>query len=596
MAHLAELEFDSLDPGMSAAARVYQDSVRGWLVEAVDQATRLGDAEDVSDFLNRKIQEVPDSALLALDTTVRALSGRGYDLPLPSPVPSRVLRALQVFTGFGRGYFARWLQRKSRFEAFIAGRLAERGLPKDLLYLAMVESGFNPMAWSHAKASGLWQFIGVTARRYGLRDDWWVDERRDPTRATEAALDYLEDLHAEFGDWHLAMAAYNCGENRIRKQRERDSLLGYWDMDLPVETRFYIPKILAAMIIGHDPEAFGFPKDGGDSPWRGDTVTARRCLMLRGVARVLGITEDSLKSLNPSLRRWCTPPGRNAFCLRLPEGGRDRYYANIQRIDTATLTSWRRHAVGRGENLLNIASRYGVSIAAIQGANRMRNTRLRKGQVLIIPVPEGAPGREPEAETARARSAVAAQYKVQKGETLYDLARRFRISVSALRAANGMPQSAVLNAGKTLRIPQGTAALAMREEASVPQTPVAHASRKVYVVRKGESLYSIAKTLGLKQDELRQWNGLRGTSVLVGQKLVYHAPPNRQRGAGSAVEKIAVASAPLLLEGPQEYYRVKAGDTLWDISSRFGRSLDELKKLNNNLSELLRPGQKIRIR
>src|SRR5690606_37266900 len=276
------------------------------------------------------------------------------------PLNPRILRAMTVFTGHGRGYFAKWLNRKSRYEKLVHDKLEARGMPKDLIYLAMVESGFNPKAWSKASASGLWQFISGTGRRYGLKDDWWYDPRRDPMLATDAALEYLTDLQDEFQDWHQAMAAYNCGEGRVRRHRVKDSIMSYWDMPLPKETRFYVPKILAAMIIGRDPERYGFVIDKPEPAFQVDTATVTHCLTIAAIAKAAGISEDTVMSLNPSLRRWCTPPNRTAHTLYLPPGTRDAFWAAYEALDKASLVNWRHHIVARGQTLSGIGARYGV--------------------------------------------------------------------------------------------------------------------------------------------------------------------------------------------------------------------------------------------
>lgn len=596
MVHLADMEInDSLSPRIRNLARAYQDSVREWLIQSVSQTDRLGEAEDLSDLLNREIEEVPESEVKDLDAMLTGLPNRDFDLPLPSPLPQPVLQALRVFTGEGRGYFTRWLQRRSRYESLISAKLAERNMPKDLLYLSMVESGFSSKAWSRKSASGLWQFISGTGRRYGLKDDWWEDPRRDPARATEAAIDYLEDLYTEFDDWNLAMAAYNCGEGRIRKQQERNPNLSYWQMSLPEETRFYVPKILAAMIIGHNPDFFGFhPEQASEGSFSFDTVTVKQCLSLRSIARVLGISEDSLKMLNPALRRWCTPPGRNSFTLNLPPGRRDHFYANADRIDVVKVSAWRRHVVGRRETMSRIASRYGISMDAIKEANQLKGTRVHRGQTLIIPVPADMKVEAP------AKVATASHYKVRRGENLYAVARRFQVSVYALREANGLGRAVLqLRAGKVLRIPVKPLGVDPEDDGVSQQPALASTRHKVHVVRKGETLYSIARRFGVKPEDLRSWNGLKSADLTAGQKLVYRPsatavvtpdssrPPIRKDEAA----KIALAS----MDAPQ-YYQVKTGDNLWGISMRFGRSLDDLKKLNDNLPKTLRPGQKIRVR
>ncbi len=517
MVHLADMEAnDSLNPALRLQASAYQDSVREWLVQSVSQADHLGEAGDLSELLNREIEEVPDSEVKDLDADLKGLPKHDFDLPLPSPLPQPVLQALRVFTGPGRGYFTRWLQRRSRYDSLITGKLAERNLPKDLIYLAMVESGFSSKAWSHKSASGLWQFISGTGRRYGLKDDWWEDPRRDPARATDAALDYLEDLYAEFSDWNLAMAAYNCGEGRIERVRARFPQQKYWDMRLPEETRLYVPKILAAMIIGHNPGFFGFhPEEAAELPIRYDTVTVRNCLSLKSIAKIVGISEDSLKDLNPGLRRWCTPPGRKEFTLNLPEGNRDAFYMNYDRIDTVKVAAWKRHVVKRRETLARIASRYGVSVASIQEANNLSGLKVHKGQTLLIPTMTAT-------RVEKSSSLVAvSRYKVRKGESLYDVARRFQVSVYALREANNLDRASLLRAGKVLRIPAKPAGVEPDDDSALRPIP-ASTKRKIHVVRKGETLYSISHKLGVKKEDLQRWNGLRNTELTAGKKLVYH--------------------------------------------------------------------------
>jgi membrane-bound lytic murein transglycosylase D len=511
MSYLAVLEVsEDLSPRLQASAALYRDSVGAWLVESLAQLNSLGGAEGLSDYLDHEMEEVSLASLEDLEALLARLPDRGFDLPLPSPMPHSVLQAMRVFTGSGRGYFERWLQRKGRYEALIHGKLEQRGMPRDLLYLSMIESGFNPRAWSHASASGLWQFISGTGRRYGLKDDWWEDARRDPLRATDAALDYLGDLYAEFGDWHLAMAAYNCGENRVRRHLRADPDMTYWDMSLPKETRYYVPKILAAMIIARNPAVFGFnPADFPREPLRFDTATVMQTLPLKGIAEAVGVSEDSIKGLNPALRRWSTPPGRARYTLYLPAGTRDLFLANYDRIDVASPVSLPSHRVARGQSLSWIAARYGVTVASIREANALRGTTLRAGQLLMIPV---AGSGEPVARTREGRAAAqGSRHTVRSGETLSGIAARYRVPLSALRQANNMRQGSVLKAGSALMIPVG-------------------------------------------------------------------------------------GRDPVLLAANEEYYRVRSGDNLWAISSRFGNTVDALKRLNDGLSEDLQPGQRIRVR
>jgi membrane-bound lytic murein transglycosylase D len=518
LSHLALLDASgTLSPAQQIAAGDWSDSVRTWLVEATAQSNRLGGAEDLSDYLDQEIEEVSLASLEDLEALLPRLPDRDFGLPLPSPLPHSVLQAMRVFTGSGRGYFEKWLQRKGRYEAMIHARLDERGMPRDLVYLAMVESGFNPKAWSHASASGLWQFISPTGRRYGLTDDWWEDARRDPVRATDAALDYLEDLHGLFGEWHQAMAAYNCGEGRIRRQARAEPGLTYWEMTLPKETRYYVPKILAAMIIGRNPAVFGFNTASTQhEPLRYDTATVTRTLPIKGIAEAVGVSEDSIKTFNPALRRWSTPPGRASYTLYLPPGTRDLFFTNLEGIATAPAQSLATHRVRRGQTLSRIARRYGVSMADLRSANSLRSNKVRIGQVLTIPLADlSASAGYSSASSSEPRVARTMggnqRHIVRSGETLSGIAARYRVPVSTLRITNAMRPGSVLKAGKVLSIP------------------------------------------GSGRDEV-------------------------------------------MLAANESYYRVRSGDNLWAISSRFGHTVNDLKRLNDGLSESLTPGQRIRVR
>lgn len=589
MTHLALLDaLPDLTRPEKRSVSAWRDSVREWMVEAITQSDRLGGAEDLADYIDHEIDEVSLASLEDLEALIPRLPDRNFELPLPSPLPHSVLQAMRVFTGSGRGYFEKWLQRRGRYEEMIVGKLEERGMPRDLLYLSMIESGFNPKAWSHASASGLWQFISGTGRRYGLKDDWWEDPRRDPVRATDAALDYLEDLHAMFGDWHQAMAAYNCGEGRVRRHLRDNPSLTYWDMNLPKETRYYVPKILAAMIIGRNPGVFGFnTATTSHAPLRFDTVTVNKSLPIRGIAQAVGISEDSVKSLNPALRRWSTPPGRSTYTIYLPEGTRDLFLQNQSGIDVQPAVTMQTHRVTRGQTLSGIAARYGVSVADIRSANGIKGNKVRKGQLLTIPVAseEGVASRtrtEPPAvaETAEQPS----RHTVRSGETLSGIAARYRVPVSVLRRVNGMKPSSVLQAGRTLEIPAGgrDVTVAAGEADNDGADRVSSTSgRRVHTVRSGETLSGLASRFGVSQASLKSWNGLSGSSLRVGQKVVYHA----------SREGDLVAS-----NTESEYYRVRSGDNLWAISSRFGHSVSDLKRLNDGLSEALQPGQRIRVR
>ncbi|HEX6909347.1 MAG TPA: transglycosylase SLT domain-containing protein [Longimicrobium sp.] len=339
-----------------------------------------------------------------------AVSEASWDIPVVRNAP--VERFIGIFTGRQQDRMALYLKRSGRYEGMIRAKLRERGMPEDLLYLSMIESGFNPTAKSHASAVGLWQFIEGTGTRYGLRVDGYVDERRHPEKSTDAALDYLEDLHRQFGSWYLAAAAYNTGEGRVARVmrqvtgKEQGKDADFWRIRgrLPRETREYVPLMVAAALIGKEPAKYGL---GGVPRWmplEHDEVQVPGGTRLETVARAVGVTETEVKRLNPHLVRAMTPPGRQAYPVRVPEGRAERFAAEFpalqrraaqlaaaeaaqQRAEAARrAASVRRHTVRRGESLWTIARRYDTTVKKVQAANRLGSrSRIRPGQRLVIP-------------------------------------------------------------------------------------------------------------------------------------------------------------------------------------------------------------------
>jgi len=350
-----------------------------------------------------------------------------------------------------------WLERSGRYAPMIRSELRERGMPQDLLYLALIESGFSPRASSRAAAVGIWQFIAETGQRYGLEVSDEVDERRDPIKATHAALSYLEDLYDRFGSWYLAAAAYNTGENRVdRILRERaggargsDSL--FWKIApyLPQETRDYVPLMLAAGHIAKSPADFGFDGLEFQEPLAFETVWVPGAVTFEGIARAANTTSETILDLNPHLVKQRTPRGRG-WSVRIPTGRAEAFatrFPTIYREERARLAnapaeSRRTHKVRRGETLSHIAVRYGVSVSALRAANdQIRPTRLRAGQSVTIP----GGGAE------RARSAPR-YHRVSSGENLTLIARRYGVKISDLRRWNGMGRRSLIKVGEQLRI------------------------------------------------------------------------------------------------------------------------------------------------
>lgn len=315
---------------------------------------------------------------------------------LPNLDHDRVDYFVSQFTGRKRAEFARFLERMGHYQPMISAKLAERGMPQDLIYLAMIESGFDPKAYSHAHASGLWQFISATGRRYGLDVNRAVDERNDPFKATDAALSYLEDLHRQFGSWYLAAAAYNSGEGRVaRVMRQatgsvRGDEYSYYRIRsrLPRETRDYVPLMVAAARIAKEPAKYGFDEIVPGQPLEFDLVEVGPATTLASIATAAGTTVSEIRRLNPQLRISRTRNDR-ADRIRIPAGSGQRFAAAKSTLRTEAAAparvATRTYRVRRGDNLTGIARRHGVTISAIKRANGLRSDRIRAGATLRIP-------------------------------------------------------------------------------------------------------------------------------------------------------------------------------------------------------------------
>ncbi|MGC1621013.1 MAG: transglycosylase SLT domain-containing protein [Candidatus Acidiferrum sp.] len=365
-----------------------------------------------------------------------------HDLPLT--VNDEVLSFLNFFqTPRGRAIVETGLRRSGRYRAMISRVLREEGLPQDLIYLAQAESAFQPLALSRAGARGIWQFVAYRGMEYGLRHTWWVDERQDPEKATRAAAQHLRDLYGQFGDWYLAMAAYNCGPGNVQKAIERTGYADFWELYrrnvLPRETKNYVPIILALTLIAKDAAHYGIQADP-EHPVPTDIVKPGRAIDLRLVAETIDVDVETLRNLNPELLRLATPDDPN-FELHLPVGTAERFSAEIADIPPDKWVSWRRHRIEAGETLTSIAKKYHVTPAAISEANNMdRHDALDVGGKLIIPA---APSADSKRRLIR--------YRVRRGDTLAGVADRFSVPTEDLRKWNHMTTNRV-SRGMVLRI------------------------------------------------------------------------------------------------------------------------------------------------
>lgn len=380
------------------------------------------------------------------------------DIPLTQN--DKVEYFINYFQTKGRGTYGRWLSRSTRYLPMMKEILRKEGLPDELVYVAMIESGFQLHARSWANAVGPWQFMSATGRRYSLRIDQWVDERKDPVKATMAAAMYLKDLYGMFNnDWYLAAAGYNAGENKIFRAIDKYDTSDFWELSkgsyLKRETKEYVPKLLAAAIIAKDPSRYGFTEIAGIPVVEYDTVTLPGRTDLELVARLTDTTYQSIKELNPALRHWCTPPNYPDYELKIPKGTKARFEQQIaaipldQRFSEKTLYS--RYTATRKDSLKQVALRFGSTSAELAELNGLGSKDRIAGRTLIVPAKQSVDfAYEGRRKPVDDHDHAIKYYTVRKGDTLYALARKFNVSTSLLTVWNKLKASAALKPGKRL--------------------------------------------------------------------------------------------------------------------------------------------------
>ena len=442
---------------------------------------------------------------------------------------------LRYFTHTGRKKMELYLSRSGKYREMMRGILAKYGLPEDLIYLALIESGFSPKAYSTAKAAGPWQFIAGTGRRYGLRIDWWSDERRDAEKSTHAAANYLKDLYGMFDSWPLAAAAYNAGEGKISKAVTRYKSDDFAELIqhryLAQETKDYVPKMLAALAIAKEPEKYGFSDVEYEEPLNLQTVAVPGGTDLVETARILEIPYEEIREWNPELRRFCTPPNRGEYGLRLSVEAALRAQERIETIRTQAKVTFLQHNVRKRETLDGLAAKYDTSPAVLRELNGLQGDSLRRVSRLVIPVTgltgnESVPGREvdPDEITVarmrveegrrKVRSAVVVSEKperetvrVRKGQTLAGIAKEKGVSLSALARENGLSEKSKVKSGQRLVVPDGGAK--------------GRNKSLRYKVHRGDTLEKIARVYGVEAGDIAARNRLKsGQRLKAGAVLV----------------------------------------------------------------------------
>ena len=521
-----EHEFDKIVDGVRHLELVALQQGDGFTEQRSEPAP-IDEANDITFPIDPKVRALAEAEIKTTKS----------DLPLM--LNDQVAMFINYFSSTkGRHTLEHGLARAGLYREMISQTLKQEGVPQDLIYLAMAESGFQPLAVSRASARGMWQFMSGSGALYGLERNWWVDDRQDPQKSTRAAARYLKDLYAQLGDWYLAMAAYNSGAGTVQHAVERTGYADFWELYhrgvLPQETRNYVPIIVAVTIMAKNPTQYGLENVVPEKPVSTDQATINYPVDLRLVAECLDTSVSTLQELNPSLLRMTTPKDQT-FTLNLPTGSKDEYETAIALIPPDMRTFWRYHRVDYGESLATIAHKYHTSASLIAEANNLADDEVKYGSKLIIPIAPGKGG-----ETV-AYSKKPTHYKVRKGDTIGSIADDYEVPVDKLRKWNHLRGNTVA-VGRTLTIYRPVAGSSSEAASAGSHSPASNSSKQGKTTKSAKS----------------------------GSK------PGASRAA--------------------TFHKVKPGETLSGIAESYNTTVANLKKNNANLTANLRPGEVLVIR
>lgn len=512
-----------------AAVEAAQSGNRETAQAAIDEV--LGLLVTVSNVADTRVIDVRESMLKDLSRLIIALqegkTPRNTETKgsIPRVMNEKVRQQINWWVRYANNALLTSYARSGLYGEMIDQELGARRMPSELRWLPVVESNFKPRAYSWADAAGLWQFIVDTGKRYGLQRSSWVDDRMDPYKATGAALDHLSALYDMFGDWLLAIAAYNSGEARVLRAINRQGTSDFWELKLPNETKDYVPRFLASVYILENPEQYGLTLPEINMPYVFEERLVNKSISLEDAANLLKIPVDHLKAINTGVRYGVTPPA--GYKLRVPLGLGETLLAGLDDIPEARFTppdELRKYTVRRGDTLSGIAQRYRTSVSKLKTMNRLRSDRLQVGQALQVPgrvsddavLAAAKSSKSTSGKTTVSSSSVqkASIHKVRRGDTLSDLARKYGTTVATLKQANAI-RSDVLHVGQVIRIPGA-------QKGSTAAT---------HVVSAGETLWSIARQYGMTVTNVLRLNGLgRGHVIKPGQVLRIAARQNETVG------------------------------------------------------------------
>jgi len=449
----------------------------------------------------------------------------------------RTAAELRWFTGHP-DYLERVFTRAQRYLPYIVSELERRDLPVELALLPIVESAYDPFAYSHGRAAGLWQMIPGTAKRFGIKQNWWYDGRRDVVDSTRAALDYLEHLEGlNDGDWLNAIASYNSGEGNVlravRRNRKADKPIDFWSLKLPKETRMYVPKLLALVEIVADPGKYNLtlPAVADQQQFVVTDIGAQLDLAL--AAELAGVEVDTVYQYNPGYNRWSTDPA-GPHQLVMPMDVAEQFMAALNEVPAVDRVRWKRHKVRNGEAISQIAEKYNTTVSTIRAANNLRGNTIRAGHFLMIPVatkPLSAYSKSADARLKKTQNKQRAGNKVEhvvkSGESFWTISRRYKVTTRQLAAWNGMAPGDTLSVGRRLVVWTNAA---IGAPLTSPMSALGNTTRKLrYTVRNGDSLYLIANKFRVTISDLARWNKIDKNKILrPGQKLTMYVDVTAQ--------------------------------------------------------------------